>query len=30
LQYLEAKFPFKCESKTIGGKKLHKAKVSKE
>ena len=28
LQYLEAKFPFKCESKTIGGKKLHKAKVS--
>ena len=29
LQYLEAKFPLKCESKTIGGKKLHKAKVSK-
>ena len=31
LQYLEAKFPSKCESKTIGGeKKLHKAKFINE
>ena len=30
LQYLVDKFPSKCESKTIGGKKLHKAKFINE